>query len=122
MGSAEKRDTTAFQVAQSAIGRDWLFPQDTPWLFFGFRYANLAAQTHLPVGEYYLAVLLKLFGGVNVAAFRAFYAVFPLVAAWTTTRAGAAGLAAGATAACILANGAIQRWEGFGSDAEREAV
>ena len=67
-------------VAKSAIERDWLFPQDTPWIFFGKRFENLSAQTHPPVGEYYLAMLLKMVGHFEEFPFRMLFAIFPLLA------------------------------------------
>lgn len=67
-------------VASSAIEKDWRFPQDTTWVFFGKHYTNVAAQTHLPIGEYYLALLIKLIGHFDEAKFRLLFAVFPLLA------------------------------------------
>jgi len=68
-------------VAETALEKDWRFPQDTPWIFFGTRYQNLAAHTHPPLGEYVLAIMLKLFGGFDEVRFRLLWAVFPLAAA-----------------------------------------
>jgi 4-amino-4-deoxy-L-arabinose transferase-like glycosyltransferase len=67
-------------VANAAISQDWRFPQDTPWVFFGKNYPTLAAQTHLPVVEYYIAALLKVFGHFDEVRFRLLFAVFPLIA------------------------------------------
>src|SRR5262249_48412952 len=67
-------------IASSAIEHDWRFPQDTSWVFFGKRYANLSGQTHLPVVEYYLAFLLWLVGRFDEFQFRVLFAVFPVLA------------------------------------------
>ncbi len=67
-------------IAKSALEHDWRFPQDTGWVFFGKRYANLAAQTHLPVVEYYLALLFKVIGHFDEVRFRLLFAAFPLMA------------------------------------------
>jgi hypothetical protein len=73
-------------VARSAIERDWRFPQDAPWIFFGKRYPNIAAQTHLPVVEYYLAILIKLIGRFDEVKFRLAFAVFPILAVFSFYR------------------------------------
>ena len=44
------------QIARSAQ-TNWMFPQDTPEIFFGIVVPNFAAHTHPPVGEYFLALL-----------------------------------------------------------------
>jgi hypothetical protein len=67
-------------LAESAIKNDWRFPQDTPFIFFGTRVDNLAPHTHPPVGEYFLALMLKLFGGFEEIRFRLLWAVFSLIA------------------------------------------
>jgi hypothetical protein len=67
-------------VAKFAAEKNWLFPQDTEWVFFGKHYANMAAQTHPPVGEYYLAFLFKLLGHFDEIKFRLLYSVFPVMA------------------------------------------
>jgi 4-amino-4-deoxy-L-arabinose transferase-like glycosyltransferase len=66
-------------VARSAQ-TNWFFPQDTPWIFFGTRSPNLAAHTHPPVGEYYLAVLYRAFGGFREIPFRIAFSIFPIAA------------------------------------------
>ncbi len=67
-------------VAKYAIERDWRFPQETPWIFFGTRGENLAAQSHPPLGEYYLALILKIFGHFDETIFRLMFAIFPIIA------------------------------------------
>jgi hypothetical protein len=62
-------------VAQSAPA-NWLFPQDTPWIFFGTAVPNLSAHTHPPAGEYYLAILYILFGRFDEVSFRLAFSVF----------------------------------------------
>src|SRR5215831_1644231 len=64
-------------VAPSAQ-TNWFFPQDTPWVFFGTRSANLAAHTHPPVGEYYLALLYSIFGQFREVPFRIAFSIFPI--------------------------------------------
>src|SRR5262245_60885631 len=66
-------------VAQS-VRTNWFFPQDTPWVFFGTRGASLAAHTHPPVGEYYLALLYSIFGQFREVPFRIAVSVFPIAA------------------------------------------
>ena len=66
-------------VARSAQ-TNWLFPQDTPWIFFGTQAANLAAHTHPPVGEYYLALLYSIFGQFQEIPFRLAFSVFAIAA------------------------------------------
>src|SRR5215470_5540180 len=73
-------------VAEAAIERDWRFPQDTDWIFFGLKYKNMASQTHLPAAEYYLAALLKVFGRFDEFRFRLLYSVFPLLAVFSFFR------------------------------------
>jgi 4-amino-4-deoxy-L-arabinose transferase-like glycosyltransferase len=68
-------------VAASAAFHDWLFPQSASWTFFGVPYPNMTSQTHLPVGEYYLAMLFKLVGRFSAVRFRLLFAVFPLMSA-----------------------------------------
>ncbi len=67
-------------IAESAVENNWLFPQDTEYIFFGTRTTNLAAHTHLPLGEYCLAVMLQLFGGFGEIPFRLLWGVFSLIA------------------------------------------
>ena len=38
------------QIARSAQS-NWLFPNDTPGLFFGTPLANFASHTHPPIGD-----------------------------------------------------------------------
>jgi len=66
-------------VARSAQ-TNWLFPQDTPWIFFGTPSPNLAAHTHPPVGEYYLALLNLTFGKFREIPFRIVFSIFPIAA------------------------------------------
>jgi hypothetical protein len=73
-------------VAKSALTRDWRFPQDVPWVFYGREYPNLSPQAHPPVVEYYLAALLKLNGSFDERTFRLMYMVFPLLAAFSFYR------------------------------------
>jgi hypothetical protein len=67
------------QIARAAQSH-WLFPQDTPGMFFGLPVANFADHTHPPVGEYYLAILYAVFGGFQEVRFRILFAVFPIMA------------------------------------------
>src|SRR5262245_22147570 len=62
------------------VQTNWLFPQDTPSVFFGIPMANFAAHTHPPVGEYYLALIYRLLGHFNEVWFRMFFSVFAIVA------------------------------------------
>ena len=59
---------------------NWMFPQDTPELFFGIRYPNFAPHTHPPVGEYFLALLYSLLGRFREVPFRLAFSVFPIAA------------------------------------------
>src|SRR5262249_43105750 len=68
-------------VAQFAVHKSWLFPQEASWIFFGKDYPNLSGQTHLPVVEYYLAILFRLIGHFDAVMFRLLFIVFPLLAA-----------------------------------------
>jgi 4-amino-4-deoxy-L-arabinose transferase-like glycosyltransferase len=67
------------QIARSAQ-TNWLFPQDTPKLFFGHRWENFADHTHPPVVEYYLAFLYSILGEFREVPFRLLLSIFPLVA------------------------------------------
>src|SRR5262249_15555621 len=51
-----------------------LYPQDTPWLYFGTWYSNAADHTHPPLGEYHLALLYKLLGHFSETTFRILFA------------------------------------------------
>ena len=64
------------QIAKSAQTH-WLFPQDTPGMFFGNRVENFAAHTHPPVGEYYLALIYRVLGGFNEVSFRILFSASP---------------------------------------------
>jgi hypothetical protein len=66
-------------VARSAH-TNWFFPQETPWIFFGTRVPDLAAHTHPPVVEYYLALLYSIFGDFREVPFRLAFSVFPICA------------------------------------------
>ncbi len=67
------------QIAKSAQTH-WLFPQETPGVFFGNPVANFSANTHPPVGEYYLALIYRLLGGFDEVSFRILFAIFAVVA------------------------------------------
>src|SRR5262249_15216174 len=69
-------------VARSAHTNPF-FPQSTPWVFFGTRVPNLAAHTHPPVGEYYLALLYSIFGRFQELPFRLAFSVFSIAAVLT---------------------------------------
>jgi hypothetical protein len=79
-------------LAESAL-QNPLYPQDTPWLYFGTWFSNAADHTHPPLGEYHLALLYKLFGHFSERSFRilfgAPYAIlavlgfYGLAARWT---------------------------------------
>src|SRR5690348_10006183 len=67
-------------LARTAAHVNLLFPQDAPWVFFGTRVPNLAAHTHPPVGEYYLAFLYSIFGQFREVPFRLAFSVFAIAA------------------------------------------
>jgi hypothetical protein len=67
-------------VAKCAIEKDWKFPQDMPWVSFGIHIDNLAVHTHPPAGEYFLALLLKIYGRFEEVRFRLAWAIFPFLA------------------------------------------
>ena len=67
-------------VARSAVHNGWKFPQDTSWVFFGKTYANMGTQTHLPLIEYYMAILIKAVGRFDPRTFRLFFLPFPILA------------------------------------------
>src|SRR5437879_1231485 len=67
------------KIAQNAQ-HNWQFPQDTPSVFFGIPFANFAAHTHPPVGEYALALIYRFWGGFSEIPFRLFFSVFPIAA------------------------------------------
>jgi hypothetical protein len=68
------------QLARSAQ-TNWLFPSDTPGLFFGTPLPHFADHTHPPAGEYYLALVYALLGEFREAPFRLLFSVFPIAAA-----------------------------------------
>src|SRR5262245_1458430 len=55
------------------------FPQEVSSVFFGMPVANFAAQTHPPVGEYYLALLHLALGRFSEVHFRLLFSFFPIV-------------------------------------------
>src|SRR6186713_129664 len=63
------------QIAKAAQ-TNWLFPQDTPGMFFGTPKANFSDHTHPPVGEYYLAFIYALLGRFQEVSFRLLFSVF----------------------------------------------
>jgi hypothetical protein len=67
------------QIAKSAQ-TNWLFPQDTPGMFFGIPKANFSDHTHPPVGEYFLAFIYALLGRFQEVPFRILFSVFSIVA------------------------------------------
>jgi 4-amino-4-deoxy-L-arabinose transferase-like glycosyltransferase len=66
-------------IAETALKKNPLFPQETPWTQFGIPMANLAGHTHPPVGEYYLALMLKILGGFHEISFRLLWVIFPII-------------------------------------------
>ena len=66
------------QVARSAQTH-WLFPQDTPSMFFGIPKANFADHTHPPVGEYYLALIYAVLGQFHEVPFRILFSIFSII-------------------------------------------
>src|SRR5438067_1160736 len=67
------------QIAKSAQ-TNWLFPHDTPGMFFGIQKANYADHTDPPVGEYYLAFVYALLGRFHEVSFRLLFSIFPIIA------------------------------------------
>src|SRR4030095_4397053 len=67
------------RIAKSAQ-TNWLFPQDTPGMFFGVPVENFAAHTHPPVGEYFLAIVYALLGSFSEVSFRFLFSVFSIIA------------------------------------------
>ncbi len=65
------------QIARNAQ-HNWLFPNDTPGMFFGMPMANFAAHTHPPVGEYYLALIYSVLGRFSEVPFRLLFSVFSI--------------------------------------------
>jgi hypothetical protein len=66
-------------IAKSVWEKDWLFPQSTTWIFFGIP-EPATSQTHPPAGVYFLAVMLKVFGGFQTIPFRLLWGVFSIIA------------------------------------------
>ena len=89
-------------VAKAAILHNWRFPQDTSWVFFGKNYANLAAQTHLPVAVL-MTALLKLVGRFDEVRFRLLFAIFPLLAVLSFYRLARRFTANPLTVSCLFA-------------------
>src|SRR5438034_11542830 len=73
------------QIAQSAQIH-WFFPQDTPGIFFGAPFANFAAHTHPPVGEYYLALIYAVLGRFDEVSFRILFSIFAIIAVFAFYR------------------------------------
>jgi 4-amino-4-deoxy-L-arabinose transferase-like glycosyltransferase len=73
-------DEHIFLQIGRAAHTNWMFPQDTPGMFFGTAIPNFAAHTHPPVGEYYLALLYSIFGEFREVWFRLSFAVFAIAA------------------------------------------
>src|SRR5438132_1170265 len=73
------------QIAKSAQTH-WLFPQETPGMFFGLPKANFADHTHPPVGEYYLALIYAALGQFREVPFRILFSVFSIVAVFAFYR------------------------------------
>ena len=68
------------QLARSAQD-NWMFPADTPSVFFGTPTDDFAAHTHPPVGEYYLAIIDLLWGGAGEIPLRLSFSLFSIMAA-----------------------------------------
>jgi len=79
-GRAVHLDEHLYLQAARAAQTNWLFPQQTPIVFFGTASPDLAAHTHPPVIEYYLAALFWLFGGFSEVPFRLAFSVFAIAA------------------------------------------
>jgi 4-amino-4-deoxy-L-arabinose transferase-like glycosyltransferase len=73
-------DEHIFLQIALAAQTNWLFPQDTPGMFFGISIPNFAAHTHPPVGEYFLALLYLVFDGFREIPFRLAFSVFSIAA------------------------------------------
>jgi hypothetical protein len=73
-------DEHIFLKIASNAPNNWLFPQDTPGMFFGIPLANFSAHTHPPVGEYALALIYVLLGGFDEVSFRILYSAFSILA------------------------------------------
>src|SRR5262249_9901499 len=66
------------QIARAAQSH-WVFPQDTPGMFFGTPIANFSAHTHPPVGEYYLALIYRVMGRFDEVSFRILFSFFAII-------------------------------------------
>ncbi|MDA2935370.1 hypothetical protein MYX82_13685 [Acidobacteria bacterium AH-259-D05] len=73
-------DEHIFLLLARSAQTNWLFPSDTPALFFGRRAANFASHTHPPIGTYYLAGVYAILGEFREVPFRILYSLFPLMA------------------------------------------
>jgi hypothetical protein len=73
-------DEPIFLQMARAAQTNWLFPQDSPGIFFGTPVPNFAAHTHPPVGEYYLSALYSVFGKFREVPFRLSFSVFAIAA------------------------------------------
>lgn len=67
-------------IAETAVNKNWMFPLDTPWIFFGIHGANLALVTHPPAGSYFLALMLRFWGHFDETYFRLAWGIFPVIA------------------------------------------
>jgi 4-amino-4-deoxy-L-arabinose transferase-like glycosyltransferase len=74
-------DEHIFLLLARSAQTNWMFPSDTPLLFFGTRQADFASHTHPPVGEYYLAIVDLVVGDFSEVPFRLLFAIFPIMAA-----------------------------------------
>ena len=73
-------DEHIFLLMARSAHTNFLFPQDTPALFFGQTRPSFVGHTHPPVGEYYLALLYSIFGEFREVPFRLLFSVFAIVA------------------------------------------
>jgi hypothetical protein len=73
-------DEHIYLLLAKSAHTNWMFPQDTPEVFFGVRYPNFAPHTHPPVGEYFLALLYSVLGQFREVPFRLAFSIFPMAA------------------------------------------
>ena len=73
-------DEHIFLHLARSVQTNFLFPQDTPVMFFGVERSNFAAHTHPPAGEYYLALLYSIFGEFREVPFRLLFSIFSVAA------------------------------------------
>ena len=73
-------DEHIFLLMARSAHTNFLFPQDTPALFFGQTRPSFVGHTHPPVGEYYLALLYSIFGEFREVPFRLLFSVFAIAA------------------------------------------